>query len=50
MVGEGLSSGVALEGENSYLKERFGIAPESFESHENSANFNVGYLSDFLLK
>ena len=33
----------------SILKERFGIAPESFESHENSVNFNVGYLSEFLL-
>ena len=34
----------------SHLKERFGIAPENFESHENSASFNFGYLSEFLLK
>ena len=31
------------------LKEKSQIATESFEYHENLANFIVGYLSDFLL-
>ena len=32
------------------LKEKIGIAPEDFENHENSSNFILGYLSEFLLK
>ena len=32
-----------------HLKDKFQIATESFECHENLANFIVGYLSDFLL-
>ena len=31
------------------LKDKSQIATESFEYHENLANFIVGYLSDFLL-
>ena len=31
------------------LKEKSQIATESFEYHENLANFIAGYLSDFLL-
>ena len=34
---------------NDILKEKSQIATESFEYHENLANFIVRYLSDFLL-
>ena len=41
-----LSSGAVYEA----LKEKIGIAPEDFENRENSSNFILRYLSEFLLK